>query len=222
MKFKAAAAFLPLLSPTHVSLRHDNAAFIGDSFSSSLSTPSFHAQRIKPLFMDKDDIPEDIASMRIGALKQELQSLGISTKAMLEKKELVEALVKARAEGLQPVSSPDSSSSSSNESSSSSTSAEGSSRADKIAKEMEKLKSAKVGELKAELQSMGISTRSFFEKSEFIRALAEARVDGIKADSAGSEQEDEPYDPSFRDVQVQKMNKGSARGGGRTIDVQLG
>lgn len=35
------------------------------------------------------------------------------------------------------------------------------------------------GELKKELQERGISTKSFFEKSEFVKALAEARVDGI-------------------------------------------
>ena len=38
----------------------------------------------------------------------------------------------------------------------------------------------KVGELKSELESLGVSTKSFFEKSEFVRALAEARVDGVK------------------------------------------
>lgn len=38
----------------------------------------------------------------------------------------------------------------------------------------------KVQELKSELESLGVSTKSFFEKSEFVRALAEARVDGVK------------------------------------------
>ena len=157
------------------------------------------------------DIPEDISFMRIGELKKELESLGISTKAMLEKKELVEALVKARAEGRQPVTPPPSSSASSGSNSSSSTST---SRADKIAAEMEKLKSMSVGEMRKELQSLEISTKTFFEKSEFIKALAEARVDGVKSSS-------EAFDPSYKDVVVQKMNAQGARGG-KTIDVKLG
>lgn len=37
----------------------------------------------------------------------------------------------------------------------------------------------KAGELKKELEDMGISTKSFFEKAEFIKALAVARVDGV-------------------------------------------
>jgi hypothetical protein len=43
-----------------------------------------------------------IEEMRAGAIKQELESYGISTVSFLEKKELVEALTKARADGLQP------------------------------------------------------------------------------------------------------------------------
>lgn len=37
----------------------------------------------------------------------------------------------------------------------------------------------KAGELKKELEDMGISTKSLFEKAEFIKALATARVDGV-------------------------------------------
>jgi hypothetical protein len=44
----------------------------------------------------------DIESMRAGEIKKELESYGISTKSFLEKKELVEALQKARLEGLKP------------------------------------------------------------------------------------------------------------------------
>ena len=69
---------------------------------------------VVPLFakVKGDDNDNEISSMRIGVLKKELELLGISTKTMLEKKELVEALTKARAEGRQPAekaSSPDTS-----------------------------------------------------------------------------------------------------------------
>jgi hypothetical protein len=38
----------------------------------------------------------------------------------------------------------------------------------------------KVSDLKKELSQLGVSTKTFFEKSEFVRALAEARVEGVK------------------------------------------
>jgi len=44
---------------------------------------------------------------------------------------------------------------------------------------MSKAQSQKVSELKSELESYGVSTKSFFEKSEFVRSVAEARVDGV-------------------------------------------
>ena len=50
---------------------------------------------------------------------------------------------------------------------------------------MEKLKGMKAGEMKKELEALGVSTKSFFEKSEFQKALAEARVDGVTAKSKG-------------------------------------
>ena len=39
-----------------------------------------------------DNNEEDVASMRIGEIKQELESYGISTKSFLEKSELIDAL----------------------------------------------------------------------------------------------------------------------------------
>lgn len=123
-------------------------------------------------------------SMRVAELKKELESYGISTKTFLEKSELVEAVEKARAEGKTPTasSSPTESSSSQSESSSSSSS-DSESREEKLIKEMEKCKATKASELKAELQSYGINTQSFFEKSEFVKACAEARVDGATKQS---------------------------------------
>ena len=87
-------------------------------------------------------------------------------------------------------------------------------RTDRIKQEMEKCSKLKVGELKKELESAGVSTKSFFEKSEFIKAVAELRVDGLpkSASSGGSagsrtsgRKEEEPRDPSYRDVTVTKF-----------------
>ena len=125
--------------------------------------------------------------MRVGELKKELESYGMSTKTFLEKSELVDAVEKARAEGKTPTS-PSASSSSSTSSSSSSESASStsttSSRGERLAEEMEKCKAMKAGELKKELESYGIPTASFFEKSEFVKACAEARVDGVSKKSS--------------------------------------
>ena len=129
--------------------------------------------------------------MRVGEIKQELESYGISTRTFLEKSELVEALVTARKEGKKPISSGSSSStvSSSSTESTATTSTTTSTtttaptnpeeRKQRIQEEMEKCNTMKTGELKSELESLGMSTKSFFEKSEFVRALAEARVDGV-------------------------------------------
>jgi hypothetical protein len=135
----------------------------------------------------------DVASMRAGEIKKELESLGISTKSFLEKKELVQALQKARADGVQPKASattsssstksstPSTSSSSSSSSSSSTTSEPSKPREERVKEEMEKCQGMKATELKKELEDRGLSTKSFFEKSEFVKALAEARVDGVAA-----------------------------------------
>eukprot|EP00566_Odontella_aurita_P019958 CAMPEP_0113574316 /NCGR_PEP_ID=MMETSP0015_2-20120614/27081_1 /TAXON_ID=2838 /ORGANISM="Odontella" /LENGTH=292 /DNA_ID=CAMNT_0000477443 /DNA_START=168 /DNA_END=1043 /DNA_ORIENTATION=+ /assembly_acc=CAM_ASM_000160 len=74
------------------------------------------------------------------------------------------------------------------DSSSSSSSSEGAgkSRDDRVADAVSELRSTKASELRAELESRGISTKSFFEKSEFVRALAEARVDGVTKRSGGA------------------------------------
>ena len=187
---------------------------------------------------------QDIESMRAGEIRKELESYGISCKSFFEKSELVEALKKARAEGKTPINGAkvngDASASSSTTSSGTSTSAggtgdSGASREEKIKAEMEKCKSMQVGDLKKELQSLGVSTKSFFEKSEFVKALAEARVDGVKKRGGAGQgfgrgrsqpqEEDEPYDPSYRDVVMQKMNvdpRDPRMGRGPLIDIKLG
>ena len=52
------------------------------------------------VYASSDD--DDIASMKAGAMKKELESYGISTDTFVEKSELVQALTKARADGLKP------------------------------------------------------------------------------------------------------------------------
>ena len=150
--------------------------------------------RSHPAFSLYSATSDDVASMRVGEIKKELESYGISTKSFFEKSELVDALQKARADGLKPKSSASTASSSSSSTSSSSSSSSSSStsstssssepkdkrpREERLQEEMEKCKSMKAGELKKELEERGVSTKSFFEKSEFVKALAEARVDGV-------------------------------------------
>ncbi|KAL7487106.1 hypothetical protein ACHAW6_012708 [Cyclotella cf. meneghiniana] len=152
-----------------------------------LDTPVPRAHPVYSSSTDADatDLESEIRSMRVGAIKQELESYGISTKTFLEKSELVEALVQARKEGKTPVA-PSASPAPSNTVSSptdSDTSTSAADRQERLNKEIEQCKSMKVAELKQELESYGISTASYFEKSEFVRAVAEARVDGITKQS---------------------------------------
>jgi hypothetical protein len=140
--------------------------------------------------------------MRAGELKKELESYGISTVAFLEKSELVEALEKARSEGLKPKSEEkkkkkrrDDSDEPSTRSESSSTVTDERPREERLKEERENCKQMKAGELKKELEERGISTRSFFEKSEFVQAVAEARVDGVE------KKKDEGY-AEYADVEV--------------------
>lgn len=131
-----------------------------------------------------ETLPE-ISSMRISELKQELEAYGISTKSFLEKKELVEALLKARDESMTPVTTENTSSSSSTSTKKTKKGKKGApgaaskTREEKIAEEIEKCQTMKANEIKKELVSMGISTQGLLEKKEFVQRLAEARVDGI-------------------------------------------
>eukprot|EP00560_Eucampia_antarctica_P005954 CAMPEP_0197824054 /NCGR_PEP_ID=MMETSP1437-20131217/1369_1 /TAXON_ID=49252 ORGANISM="Eucampia antarctica, Strain CCMP1452" /NCGR_SAMPLE_ID=MMETSP1437 /ASSEMBLY_ACC=CAM_ASM_001096 /LENGTH=267 /DNA_ID=CAMNT_0043423533 /DNA_START=166 /DNA_END=966 /DNA_ORIENTATION=- len=163
----------------------------------------------------------DIASMRVGELKKELESYGISTKSFLEKTELVDAVEKARADGKTPVQattttttttpSPTASTPPSTDNSASKkkkkkkrSSSPEMPRDERIAEEMTKCSTMKAGELKKELEGMGVSTRSFFEKTEFVRALAEARVDGVgkqTSSSSSSDGQQEKY-AEYADVEV--------------------
>eukprot|EP00581_Thalassiosira_minuscula_P002822 CAMPEP_0183736798 /NCGR_PEP_ID=MMETSP0737-20130205/50280_1 /TAXON_ID=385413 /ORGANISM="Thalassiosira miniscula, Strain CCMP1093" /LENGTH=212 /DNA_ID=CAMNT_0025970907 /DNA_START=288 /DNA_END=926 /DNA_ORIENTATION=+ len=179
-----------------------------------------------------EDLKKEISAMKAKEIRQELESYGISTKSFFEKSEFEEALLNARKEGKTPIDSGgvNGDASASTESSSSSTSTSSSStnsanRTERIQQEMEKCNKMKVGDLKKELESYGVSTKSFFEKSEFVRAVAEARVDGPKKSaSSGSSSrgrvEEEPRDPSYRDVVVSKFSGGAALMDGKVIDVR--
>ena len=81
-----------------------------------------------------------------------------------------------------------------------------------------------VGDLRKELTSRGIKSNAFFEKSEFVKAYAEAVVDGVKTTTGASSsrrQEEEKYDPSYRDVQMRKLDPSTKRMlQGTVIDIR--
>lgn len=175
---------------------------------------------------------DSIENMKLGEIRKELESYGVSTKSFLEKSELVDALREARADGKQPISGSKDNAGpgfgKSSKSANSGASTTGVSRQDQIKAEKEKCRGMKVGELKKELTDLGISTKSFFEKTEFVNALAEARVDGVKKarSRAGRSRQESAggNDPSYRDVVMQKFNfdPRDPRNSGVLIDISLG
>ncbi|KAL9184602.1 hypothetical protein ACHAXT_012572 [Thalassiosira profunda] len=175
-----------------------------------------------------EDLEKEISAMKAKEIRQELESYGVPTQSFFEKSELVDALVNARKVVKTPVDGTSgegttASDGGSSSSSSSSKNGEGGNRQERFQKEMEKCKQMKVGELKKELELAGISTKSFFEKSEFVRAVAELRVVGPKktAGASGNRVNEEPRDPSYRDVTVTKFGGDKARLlGGSVIDVK--
>lgn len=160
-----------------------------------------------PIFASNDSNLPDIASMKAGEMRKELESYGISTKSFLEKKDFAEALEKARAEGRKPINGG---------SSAPNGSSDASSREDRYQHATEKARAMKTGELKRELQAMGVDCKSFFEKSEFVKAYAEAVADG-KTATGKTPREEHPFDPSYRDVVMQKMQPRDKQIFGSTI-----
>ena len=186
------------------------------------TTQTFRNRNIFQLKATKsdEDIKKIVSAMKAKEIRSELESYGISTKSFFEKSELVDALVKARKEGEKPIESKgdrDAPTAATSDTNTKTTTKKDTANRDKrIKKEMEKCQKLKVGELKKELESAGISTKSYFEKSEFVRAVAELRVDGPpenksgdsstrSTSSAGSNVKDEPRDKSYRDVVVTKF-----------------
>lgn len=165
--------------------------------------------------------------MRIGDIRNELESYGVSTAQFLEKKDMKDALEKARSEGKTPLNgSPSSNTTESTSPSTNATASTSENRSDRLKDAMEKARLMKVGDLKKELLARGVSTKTFFEKTEFVKAYAEAVVDGVSATSGSSSsgganaKPEEPRDPDYRDVVVQKITRGDPRQiQGTVIDV---
>lgn len=189
---------------------------------------------------DDDELEKEISKMKPKEIRRELESYGISTKTFFEKSELVEALVRARKEGKTPivdgqVNGDGNGAAFSSTTASTSSSTSTGNRQDRIQKEMDRCKSLKVSDLKKELESYGMSTKSFFEKSEFVRAVAEARVDGATkkkttsssgktsgspSGSSSTQHREEAKDPSYKDVIVSKFRGNKALLEGPVIDVK--
>ena len=191
----------------------------------------FRGRHQRPVFAETSTDLPDIVDMKAGQMRKELESYGISTKSFLEKSELMEAVKKARAEGKTPVNGSGTSSSPSTSTTTpkkepvnGETQDSSQSRTEKIEKEMEKARGMSVADLRKELTSRGVSTKSFFEKSEFVKAYAEAVVDGTKTQQSSPPKEEEVFDPAYLDVTVQKMGRQDQQRllqGGRVIDIKL-
>jgi predicted HTH domain antitoxin len=168
----------------------------------------------------------DIMSMKATEMRKELMSYGVPTKSLFEKSEFAEALKQARTEGKkekEPKAASSTSSSSSTDSGggSSSSSSSSSSREERYNEALKAAKTMKVLDLKKELQARGIKTSSFFEKSEFVTAYAEAVADNKTGSGAGgSRRQEEPMDPSYRDVVMIKVDRRQLAGLS-VIDVTL-
>jgi len=104
-------------------------------------------------------------SMKVPELRKELQALGIDTRTFVEKSEFVEALAEARIAGRA-------------QDGTGVAQEDGVSQEDKVALEISRCQSMRVSELKKELEALGISSKRFLEKDEFVKALAEARASG--------------------------------------------
>jgi len=183
-------------------------AFVTSSVRRPSSRPKFLQHFATTSSSSSSGTQEEVASMRAGAIKAELESYGINTKAFLEKSELVVALEKARADGLEPVSVPtkETTTTTTKSTSTASNSKETVKAVDKrpreerLREETAACEAMKASELKQELQERGVATTSFFEKSEFVKALAEARVDGVVA-SKQKQQDEEGY-AEYANVEV--------------------
>lgn len=189
---------------------------------------------------------DKINAMLIKDIRKELESYGVSAEGIFEKKELVEALVKARQEEIIPdyeayerqIAENEYYDNSSKKDSKSwfkpledvknvveqfSSKLNGT-RKEKIKQEFTNLKDAKLKDLKKELESYGVSTKGFFEKRDFVQAVSEARVDGVNkkssasASSSNRDNRDE-WDPAYKNVFVTRFDASSMDPSG-VIDVR--
>jgi hypothetical protein len=227
------------------------------SSSPSLATPpsrrrweAFRTIIMTATRSDDQDLEREVSSMGAGEIRRELESMGIGTKSFLEKSELVDALLGARREGrtaaaAAPVGAGVGVGVGVDGGGGDDSAVGGASddRRGRLEREMITCNAMKVGELKKELESYGVSTRSYFEKSEFVRAVAEARVDGTgkkgpasggggggasssssssssSSGRAGARAKEEPRDPTYRDVIVTKFSGNKGLLEGKIFDVR--
>jgi len=149
---------------------------------------------------------DDIDGLTAGEIRQELQSYGIDTRSYFDKSELVAALRMARyerrsfsADDYAEPSPPGTRAGGATGTSSSSPT----SREEEIRRKTEQYKSLSVSELKMRLQELGVSTKAFFEKSDFVRALAEEDAyDPDVRDVTPTKFRFDPYDKQFKDVLI--------------------
>jgi len=131
-----------------------------------------HCQSIAPFAKLNEEMAKAM-NMNVGDLKRELQARGIDTESFVEKRNLVKAYVEAVIVG---------------------TAGEGAAaEADEepLNKETAKAMSMNVGELKRELQARGISTESFVEKRNLVKAYVEAVVVGTAGEGAAAEADED-------------------------------
>ena len=95
------------------------------------------------------------SSMKISAIKKELESYGISTRSFIEKSELITALEMARVDRNK------------------------NNNTNNKAVDDDIIDSMSISAIRQELDICGISTNTFIERKEFMSALQEARVHGI-------------------------------------------
>lgn len=197
-------------------------------------------QRLRSgLYVSLDPLPE-IANMKLSEMRSELDSYEISTLGYLEKIEFEKALKEARAQGKKPKKKETSTTKSStkeatkgfakdavngtvngatngatndaskgvtNDSSDSDSSKP---RAERLEEAKAKAKQMSVGDLRKDLADRGISTKSFFEKTDFINAYATAAVDGVSPAKGARTarpppRAEEVRDPAYRDVTMTKL-----------------
>jgi len=235
-----------------------------------------------------DSPVNELSGMNASDMKKELESYGISTKSMFDKKEFENALKEARVKnGLEkevttmnskekkngvwgssktkreklsskwknvasatkqaldslkenpfPGStstengSPSTKSSPSTTTTSSSSNEKSTSREERYNLALEEGATMKLSNLKKELQDRGISTNSFFEKSDLVKAYANAIADNSEPKAknstknkntgsrhGGSNNERERFDPSYKDVIMHPFDPSSILSGDVVIDI---
>jgi hypothetical protein len=216
---------------------------------SSLLLSSFSSRSIvsraqtTQIYAEQKPLP-NVDTMKSAEMKQELESYGISTQSMTRESDISNALKKAREEGLKSkleetkepseeeikkeeatqVAKGDNAKQ--NEDKPTTTATQGddasASRLERYQMAFEEAKQMKVKALKEELISRGISTTTMLEKTEFVKAYADAIADNVPKNAppsssssssssstkkATTRKPEEPMDPSYRDVVTQKFDR---------------